>query len=223
MRIAPFTPLGVALLSASLVGAVTVVRADGPVVVPDTESVDFSVDAPWAAGAEVARTVDSETPLGVPPPPTESPPQTDGSTSDGAADSDSQLNEFVRVGLALGGVLGLMVVLRLAVRRFGGPLSGGGRPSGVLEILGRYPIARGQQLVLLKMVGRVVLLHQGRSGVSTLSEITDPDEVAALLARVAASGRSAQPDFGAELSAAGNVVVDLTKRSRRPPGGGARA
>lgn len=218
MRTSPMSPLRVALLSTCVVGAAAVVRADGPVVVPDDRSVDFSVDAlvpAEPAGAEVAQTVGHDTPLGEPRRAAETPGHPDDATPDRTAVRDPRRNEFVRVGMALVVVLGIMVVLRLAVRRYGGALSGGGRPSGVLEVLGRYPIGRGQQLVLLKLVGRIVLLHQGRHGVAALSEITEPDEVAALLARVEASRRSTTTDFGAELSAAGNVVVDLTKRPRR--------
>ena len=218
MRTSPMSPLRVALLSTCFVGAAAVVRADGPVVVPDDESVDFSVDVPAPGGAEVAQPVDHDRPLGKPRRAADTPGHPNRATV-----VDPQRSELVRVGIALGVVVGLMVVLRLAVRRFGGPLSGGGRPSGVLEVLGRYPIGRGQQLVLLKLVGRVVLLHQTRNGMAALSEITDSDEVAALLARVEAAGRSGQTGFGAELSAAGNVVVDLTKRPRRPLGRGVGA
>jgi len=137
-------------------------------------------------------------------------------------------SEFVRVGFALAVVIGLLLLARGAARRFSGPLAGGGRPSGVLEVLGRYPIARAQQLILLKMVGRVVLLHQCRAGVTTLTEITDPDEVATVLARVHTAQRSGSPGrFQGFLSRAlgvspaqqeasnGTVVVDLTRRGRR--------
>ncbi len=218
MRTSPMSPLRVALLSTCFVGAAAVVRADGPVVVPDDESVDFSVDAPAPAGAQIAQPVDNDRPLGKPRRATDTPGDQNRATV-----GDPQRSELVRVSMALGVVVGIMVVLRLAVRRFGGPLTGGGRPSGVLEVLGRYPVARGQHLVLLKLVGRIVLLHQTRHGMAALSEITDPDEVAALLARVQAGGRSGQRGFDAELSAAGNVVVDLTKRPRRLLGRGAGA
>ncbi len=61
------------------------------------------------------------------------------------------LGELLRVGGALAVVIGLLVLLRLLVRRTCGLTLAAGRPSGVLEILARYPVARGQQLVLLKM------------------------------------------------------------------------
>ncbi len=131
------------------------------------------------------------------------------------------------MGVPLLGVVTLMIVVGVVLRRVGGPLARGGRPSGVLEVLGRYPIARGQQLVLLRLVSRVVLLHQSRNGLSTLSEITDADEVAGLLARVEAATRSGQPgrfhglltraaaggdEIGHETVTNGKVIVDLTRR-----------
>jgi len=154
---------------------------------------------------------------------------------------DPRVSEILRVGWALGAVVALLLVLRLGLRRLGGPLTGGGRPSGVLEVLARYPVARGQQLVLLKLCGRVVLLHQARTGMTALSEVSDPDEVAAVLSRVgSASAGSARgpagfsalldrllarpgpaPDeefaraLGRESEFGGKVVVDLTRRPRR--------
>ncbi|MHC4083257.1 MAG: flagellar biosynthetic protein FliO, partial [Planctomycetota bacterium] len=163
------------------------------------------------------------------------------SPSDRPRGLDPRVNEFVRVGGALGAVVALLLVLRVMVRRLGGPLTGGGRPSGVVEVLARYPVARGQQLVLLKMCGRIVLLHQTKTGMATLSEVTDPDEVAALQARVesssaprrgGAAGFSSLLDrllvparpgsedeftqtLGANREIEGKVVVDLTRRRRR--------
>jgi flagellar biogenesis protein FliO len=151
------------------------------------------------------------------------------------------VTEIVRVGGALVAVVALLLVLRVIMRRLGGPLTGGGRPSGVVEVLARYPVARGQQLVLLKMGGRIVLLHQTKTGMTTLSEVTDPDEVAALRARVESSspprgGKAAgfsslldrllvpaqtagDDEFAQTLGTSreieGKVVVDLTRRRRR--------
>jgi flagellar biogenesis protein FliO len=98
---------------------------------------------------------------------------------------------WVRTGLALGGVIGLVLLTRVALvrlsKRSGSlalSLGGGGRaPSGVLEVLGRYPVARGQTLVLLRMDRRILLLSQTSAGCSTLAEVTDADEVASLLLR----------------------------------------
>ena len=198
--------LTIALLSMCVAGAATVAYADG---------------------AESAPTHHEAQPLGEPAPPAVA-PRTTGETKPDAMTGDPTGSEFVRVGFALAVVIGLLLLARGAARRFSGPLAGGGRPSGVLEVLGRYPIARAQQLILLKMVGRVVLLHQCRAGVTTLTEITDPDEVATVLARVHTAQRSGSPGrFQGFLSRAlgvspaqqeasnGTVVVDLTRRGRR--------
>jgi hypothetical protein len=100
--------------------------------------------------------------------------------------------------LALGGVVCLAIgaagVVRAIARKNGGlfaSLSAGGRaPAGVMEILGRYPVGRGCTLVLLKLDRRVLLLSQsagGRFGAGSaftpLAEITDPEEVAAILVK----------------------------------------
>lgn len=67
----------------------------------------------------------------------------------------------------------------------------GKSPAGVLEVLGRYPAARGHSLVLLKLDRRVLLLSHAlpvkgcSGGFSTLCELRDADEVAGLLGKVA--------------------------------------
>jgi flagellar biogenesis protein FliO len=100
---------------------------------------------------------------------------------------DPRRNETVRVAGALAAVLGLLVLLRLALKR--SSLLGGGRPSGVLEVLARYPIARGQSLVIIKMARRVVLVHHAGTVMTALSEVSEPDEVAALLGRMEAGAQ----------------------------------
>lgn len=67
----------------------------------------------------------------------------------------------------------------------------GKSPAGVVEVLGRYPAARGHSLVLLKLDRRVLLLSHAlpvkgcSGGFSTLCELRDADEVAGLLSKVA--------------------------------------
>ncbi|MDG2055092.1 MAG: flagellar biosynthetic protein FliO [Phycisphaerales bacterium] len=108
-----------------------------------------------------------------------------------AVDSyDPTQNEVVRVLLALGGVLALILLLRAVLRRMGAASGvgslGGRRPSGVLEVLGRFPTGRKQSMVLLKLGRRIVLVHQTPMGMQSLAEVVDPDEVASLLTRVEA-------------------------------------
>lgn len=130
--------------------------------------------------------------------------------------------EIARVVIALAAVLGLLLVARAAIRRMGG-LSGGGRPGGIMNILGRYPVARGQSLLLLRVgAGRILLVHQGRQSMTTLAEVSDADEVARLVARIEAG--SVRPDrrFQSTLSRMAtdesqrSEIVDLTRRGARP-------
>ncbi len=110
------------------------------------------------------------------------------------------------------GALALTIVLIFAiaalVRRWAGRSGGllhavgaGGRsPSGLLYVLGRYPVGRGQTLVLLKLDRRVLLVCQSAgargSGMRTLCELTDPDEVASIVMHAAeAEGRSLHSRF----------------------------
>lgn len=73
--------------------------------------------------------------------------------------------------------------------------AGGRSPAGVLEVLGRYPVARNQSFVLLRLDRRVLLLSQSfgkqGTGFSTLAELTEPEDVASILLRVnQAEGKS---------------------------------
>lgn len=114
-------------------------------------------------------------------------------------------------GAALQGVIAplalvLVLIAMLAgavvlVARFRGKLGGvgglsasfgaGGRaPAGILEVLGRYPLARGLTLVLLKVDRRVLLLSQTRSGrfggltLTPVCELDSPEDVASILLKV---------------------------------------
>ena len=110
-------------------------------------------------------------------------------------------------------VIWLLVILigaAMLVNRYGAKgaagakrLAGGGRPSGVIQVLARYPMGRGSQLMLVECGPRIILMHQqrGRSGtgISTLSEFTGRDEVANLRRRIEAGGRDADESFSKDL------------------------
>lgn len=115
----------------------------------------------------------------------------DGSLSGGR--ERGALSELVPTGIALGATLLVIVLTRSAIKRFGPGAAAGKRPQGVVEILARYPVARGQQIVLLKVGRRVIVAHQGAQGMQSLSEFTGEAEVADLLARCEAGSRSASP------------------------------
>lgn len=132
-------------------------------------------------------------------------------------------------------VVGLIVILAAIYKWMSakaGGLAGqigaaGKSPSGLVSVLARYPLGRGQTLVLLKLDRRVLLLCQSTSGrvrggvtTRTLSEIADPEEVASIIAKAEGTGfegvlrgyESMEPSAGAP----GEVeVVDLTRRRGR--------
>jgi flagellar biogenesis protein FliO len=153
-------------------------------------------EPPAAAVPAAATGAPESLPLGRPPARAARP------EGDGAggllARLDPRRHEVTRVGGALVAVLGLLLVLRAVVRRAAPGLGGGGRPSGVVEVLARYPIARGQQLLVLRWARRVLLVQSSGGTMTTLSEMRDPDEVASLLARVEAGSRRG-PGFDAVL------------------------
>jgi flagellar biogenesis protein FliO len=166
----------------------------------------------------------------------------------GIVPSGEGAGEAAQVGASLAGVIALIWVVRYMIRRSRGDyagsriLAGARAPSGVTSVLARYPIARGQQVLLLEVGRRIIVVHQGEGALGTLSEITDAEEVADLKARISGVERSeTDKSFNAELSSSLEVrptketlsavdgmpgmvaqTVDLTrrgKRSRRLAGG----
>lgn len=123
--------------------------------------------------------------------------------------------QWVQTLIALAAVLALIflarTILQRLMRRTGGLAASfgpaGRAPSGVLEVLGRFPIARGQTLVLLRMDRRVLLLAQSSVGFRTLADVSDPDEVASLLIK-------SRDDEGATSAAQFN---DLLRHMERDP------
>lgn len=139
--------------------------------------------------------------------------------SDRAEISTSGVGWWVQTGAALLLVVALIFAVKWGAQRLArragsvawqmGPA--GRAPSGVLEVLGRYPVARGQSLVLLRLDRRILLLGQSGAGFSMLSELTDPEEVASLLVKT-------RDDEGASMAARFNEL--LREMERDPSVGG---
>ena len=86
----------------------------------------------------------------------------------------------------------------------GAALTGGTRPSGVVQVLSRFPVGRGRQLLLLECGPRILLLEEtksrsGSGGLQTLTEFTSPEDVAALRARIEAASRPSEESFRRDL------------------------
>lgn len=124
------------------------------------------------------------------------------SEPDAPALKNSGMAGIARTAGATALVIGLILILRFVFVKVSGATGGlraqlgpsGKAPSGVLLVLGRYPVSRGMSLVLLQLDQRVLLLSQTGSGFSTLAELTDPDEVSSII-------RKARDENGESLSA----------------------
>jgi len=196
----------------------------GPWPEPESapETAGPAVEPAGAGGAEAQ-------PLGVP----REGPDGSGGKRGAPVSGPGVATTFGALALVLGFAIGVAWLVRWLAGLRGGlsaELGAGGRaPSGVLEVLGRYPVGRGQTLVLLKLDRRVLLLSQcaggrrGGGGFTTLCAIEDADDVASLLMQVRdAEGERAAASFGAALgrhegahsAAEGQSipVVDLTRR-----------
>jgi flagellar biogenesis protein FliO len=111
----------------------------------------------------------------------------------------------------------------------------------VASILARYPVARGEHVVLLEVGRRILVVHQASGSMTTLSELSDHDEVADIRARINGEEREkVEKAFAPALEASleddaenaslqpvdgmpGFVAetVDLTRRKRARLSGGA--
>ena len=110
-----------------------------------------------------------------------------------AADATGGPGELIRVGAALGAVLAIAVVAARFGRRFGS-VARAGRPAGVLEIMARYPVGRGQHLLVLRFDRRLLLVHQAGGRMERITEVSGADEVASLLCRLEAGASGGEAD-----------------------------
>jgi flagellar biogenesis protein FliO len=88
-----------------------------------------------------------------------------------------------RVAMALGAVIALILLMRWVARRFFGA-AGPGRSTRAVQVLSRSPVTPRQQLVVLRVGRRLLVVADGGAQMSTLTEITDPDEVASLIGQL---------------------------------------
>ena len=154
----------------------------------DEGSSATDVVSPAIAAASVPE--HESRPLGVPNGMLESGPS-GAETASPLGELDPRNNDVVRVVLALAVVVVLLLGVRKLMRRAGGALGGGGRPSGILQVHARYPIARGQHLVLIQVGPRMLLVHQGGGSMRTLSEFNG-DDMNDIRGRLESGGRGPQ-------------------------------
>lgn len=180
---------------------------------PEPSSGGGPVPQPAAeAQASEAQATEAR-PLGAPAAPAFVPPETESqplSSAEGGLDA-GPLRTVLGLAAVCGVIIMLALIVRKAARTNGGLLAalgpGGRAPSGVLSVLGRYPVGRGQTLVLLRCDRRVLLVCQthamrgiGGGGMSVLAEFSDAEEIASLVAKTRdESGDSQSSGFRAVL------------------------
>lgn len=91
--------------------------------------------------------------------------------------------DYPRVLLALGVVVGLILALRWVGRMFF-PGAAGRGASRAVEVLSRSPLSPKQQVLLLRVGRRLVVVGDSGSQMNPLCEISDPDEIAALVGQL---------------------------------------
>ena len=107
-------------------------------------------------------------------------------------DAGGSWRGWMRTLAALVVVVALIFLVRWGQRRIA-PGARSTRLPEAVEVLGRTGVSARQQLLLVRLGRRIVLVGCGPEGMSTLSEVTDPDEISALLDQSGKGRRGAEP------------------------------
>jgi flagellar biogenesis protein FliO len=99
----------------------------------------------------------------------------------GVPSANSPATALATVGGSLAAVLGLFLIIVWCTRRFA-PAAASALPKDAVELLGRAPLAGRQQMQLVRVGNKLLLLAFSPTGVETLTEITEPAEIEHLLA-----------------------------------------
>lgn len=100
-----------------------------------------------------------------------------------------------RVLLALAIVIGLIILLRVLARWLI-PGAAAPRSSGAVRLLSRSAIAPKQQILLVQVGRRILVVGDSGPHMSPLAEMNDPEEVASLVAQIESEKSSARRPFG---------------------------
>ncbi len=87
---------------------------------------------------------------------------------------------------ALTGIIGLIFVLRAGLSRWMGGVSATNR-SAVVQVLSRVAVAPRNHVLLLRVGSRVLVVGDSATGMRTLAQIDDAEEIADLLAAVSSA------------------------------------
>jgi flagellar biogenesis protein FliO len=124
------------------------------------------------------------------------------STQQVGGQSSSQLVDVPRVLGALGIVIALIFALRLLGKKFI-PGVQAGKGNSAIKLIGRSIVTPKHQVLLLQVGRRVMVAADNGAQLTSLGEITDPDEVALLIGQVdAAQPESATSTFSSLVGSA---------------------
>lgn len=99
------------------------------------------------------------------------------------ADLGGQVGDWLQTVLALGLVVALIFAARWALKkRQAGLGSVGGQQ--VVEVLNRTAVSARQSVLILRVGKRILVVGAGADGMSTLTEISDAEEISAILGAV---------------------------------------
>ena len=148
--------------------------------VRDSSPVDADVSMPVSPPleAEASDSAPRKEKRGLPPPAETFP------TASRIRTGGSELWWVVKTVVALGVVIGLILLLRVVLARVSGRVTSS-LPGTVVEVLGRVSIAPRSHLLVLRLGRRILAVAETPSGLNTLADINNGEEVADLLKSIA--------------------------------------
>ena len=115
------------------------------------------------------------------------------------------------LAVVIGGYLGLVWLLKII-----NPAGSGAIPREALEVVGSAPLNSKQNLQLIRLGSKLMLMIHGPDGTQPVGEVNDPAEVEHLLAICGGSGR------GQRVSPAVGAAIENRLRSAQQPASSAR-
>ena len=145
-------------------------------------AISFNVATP--ARAQTTRPVASAVQAGVEQQPIETRTVARAAATQPAAQTAASAGlDWQRLVMAMAIVLGLIFLLKgIAGKAFPGLVAA--RNSRAVRVLSRSPLAPKQQLMLVQVGRRVLVIGDSAGTLTSLSSITDPDEVATLIGQI---------------------------------------
>ena len=124
--------------------------------------------------------------------------------------ASSGVSEAVRMLGALTVVVGLAFAAKWWLRRSGIATRMQG---GAFEIVARHSVGRGQNILLVRFGPRLLCVQQARDGLRTLSELTDPAQVAAAMAEARGGDGNRGPSSASVAAQFRGAALDIDSAS----------